>query len=143
MFACVNLFIAWFLAMQIFMSGVLAEVGTGVLFVLGIALHEELGWLVGAIFLAAILYIMRLVLGELPMGTGKPGGRGYKLGHGLLFVSSLVAFCVYVLPVIIPLVHNQGTLLLLSYVKVGFVFLALVLFGFGLSFVYKSSLPDK
>lgn len=141
--ACVNLFVAWFLIMQIFMSNVLAEVGTGVLFVLGIALHEELGWLVGAIFLAAILFLMRLVLGELPLGTGKPGGRGYKFGHGLLLGSSLVAFCVYVVPVFVPLIHNSDVLMALSYVKVGFMFLALVLFGFGLSFVYQSSLPNK
>lgn len=143
MSACVNLFVAWFLAMQIFMSQVLAEVGTGVLFVLGVPLHEEFGWLVGALFLAAILFIVRLVLGELPLGTGKPGGKGYELGHGMLLVSSLLAFCVYVLPVFTAGISSQGMLMLLSSLKVGFMIAALGLFGFGLSFVYQSAQPDK
>lgn len=143
MSACVNLFVAWFLIMQIFMSKVLAEVGTGVLFVLGVPLHEELGWVVGALFLISILFIVRLILGELPLGVGKSDGKGYKLGHGMLLVSSVFAFCVYVLPVFVAGIGSHGALMVLSSVKIGLVFVALGLFGFGLSFVYQSAQPKN
>lgn len=143
MSACANLFVAWFLAMQIFMSSVLAEVGTGVLFVLGVPMHEEFGWLVGALFLAAVLFIVRGILGELPLGAGNPGGRGYKFGHGLLLAGSVLAFCVYVLPAFTPAIHNQSFLTALPYLAVGFSIAALGFFGLGLSVVYQSSLARK
>jgi phosphoglycerol transferase MdoB-like AlkP superfamily enzyme len=140
-----NLFVAWFLIAQIFLNDVLATVGAGVLGVLG--MHPELanmfGWLVGAMLLAAVLLIVRNVLGELPPGVGKPGGKGYRLGHTLLLASSWLALGVYVVPMFIASIASHNAQVLLASFAIGFMYTALGLFGFGLSLIYQSALPSS
>jgi len=138
----INLFVAWFLTLQIFLSPVVAQFGTWLLGVLGMPapLHEKFGWLVGALTLISVMLIVRHALGELPPGTGKPDGKGYKLGHGLVLASSLLASGVYVLPFFIQDIQNPGNQVVLSSLAVGFMYPALGLFGIGLSFIYQSTL---
>ncbi|MEO8343017.1 MAG: hypothetical protein ABI536_04275, partial [Gallionella sp.] len=84
--AKVNLFVAWFMSLQIFFSAVMAQISTAILGTLGVPalLDKKLGWLMGALILLLVLFFLRKVMGELPPGTGTPGGKGYKLGHGLV-----------------------------------------------------------
>jgi hypothetical protein len=91
--------------------------------------------------LSALLFLRRWV-GELPPGTGRPGGKGYKLGHGLVLVSSVLALGAYVLPFFISGIQNPGTLEAVSTLIVGMMYPALGLFGIGLSFIYQSTLPS-
>ena len=60
--ARINLFVGWYLVLQIFLNNVLAEFGTGLLGMLGMPepLADRLGWLVGALFLVAILLVVRV-----------------------------------------------------------------------------------
>lgn len=141
--ARINLFVAWFLTMQVFFSAVLAQLGALLLGKLGMPapLDEQFGWLVGALVLLSVLLIVRHKLGELPPGVGKPGGRGYKFGHGMVLASSLLAFGVYVLPFFIPNIHNPGLLTAVSSFVIGIMYPALGLFGVGMSFIYQSTLP--
>ena len=142
--AKINLFVGWFMTLQVFFSMVLAQLGTGLLSVVGIAAQrdEQFGWLLGALILLSVLLILRNVAGELPPGTGKPGGKGYKLGHGLVLVSSVLTFGAYVLPFFISDIQNPGTLQAVSTLIVGLMYPALGLFGIGLSFIYQSTLPS-
>lgn len=143
MVARINLFVAWYLVLQIFLNNVLVEFGTGLLGMLGMPelLAERLGWLVGALFLIATLLIVRVYFKELPPGAGKSGGRGYKLGHGLVLGSSIFAVGVYVLPFFIHDIQNQVLSIFLAKVVVGMLYPALGMFGFGLSFIYQSAMP--
>lgn len=141
--ARLNLFIGWFLVLQIFLNNVLAELGTGLLGWLGMPapLPEKLGALVGALFLITLLLVVRVYFKELPPGVGKPQGNGYKLGHRLIFASSVFALGVYVLPFFIHTIQNQVLEVFLAKLVIGMLYPALGLFGFGLSFIYQSALP--
>jgi hypothetical protein len=141
--AKINLFAAWFMVLQIFFSSVLAQVGAGLLGALGMPapLDDQYGWLVGALILSSALFILRRVMGELPPGTGKPGGKGYKFGHGLVLASSVLALGTYILPFFISGIQNPGTLDALSTLIIGLMYPALGLFGVGMSFIYQSALP--
>ena len=141
--AKINLFVGWFMTLQVFFSTVLAQLGTVLLGVLGMPapLDDQFGWLLGALILLSVLFILRNVIGELPPGTGRPGGKGYKLGHGLVLASSLLALGAYVLPFFISNIQNPGTLEALSTFIVGLMYPALGLFGIGMSFIYQSTLP--
>ncbi|MEO8343970.1 MAG: hypothetical protein ABI536_09110, partial [Gallionella sp.] len=74
-------------------------------------------------------------------GTGTPGGKGYKLGHGLVLASSILAFGTYLLPFFISDIQNPGTVDALSTLIIGLMYPALGLFGIGMSFIYQSALP--
>jgi hypothetical protein len=139
----INLFAAWFMVLQIFFSSVLAQVGAGLLGALGMPapLADQYGWLVGALILLLVLIILRRVMGELPPGTGKPGGKGYKFGHGLVLASSVLALGTYILPFFISGIQNPGTLDAVSTLIIGLMYPALGLFGVGMSFIYQSALP--
>ena len=141
--AKINLFVAWFMVLQIFFSSVLAQVGAGLLGALGMPapLDDQYGWLVGALILSSALFILRRVMGELPPGTGKPGGKGYKFGHGLVLASSVLALGTYILPFFISGIQNPGTLDAVSTLIIGLMYPALGLFGVGMSFIYQSALP--
>ena len=141
--AKINLFVAWFMVLQIFFSSVLAQVGAGLLGALGMPapLDDQYGWLVGALILSSALFILRRVMGELPPGTGKPGGKGYKFGHGLVLASSVLALGTYILPFFISGIQNPGTLDAVSTLIIGFMYPALGLLGVGMSFIYQSALP--
>ena len=141
--AKVNLFAAWFMVLQIFFSSVLAQVGAGLLGALGMPapLDDQYGWLVGALILSSALFILRRVMGELPPGTGKLGGKGYKFGHGLVLASSVLALGTYILPFFISGIQNPGTLDAVSTLIIGLMYPALGLFGVGMSFIYQSALP--
>lgn len=143
MAARINLFVAWYLVLQIFLNNVLAELGTAVLNILGMhdLLADRLGWTIGALFLIAVLLVVRVIFGELPPGAGKPEGKGYKLGHGLVLGSSFFAIGVYVLPFFIHTIENQVLSVFLAKVVVGMLYPALGMFGFGLSFIYQSAMP--
>jgi hypothetical protein len=141
--ARINLFVGWYLVLQIFLNNVLAEFGIGLLSMLGMpeSLADRLGWLVGALFLVAILLVVRVYFKELPPGIGNPAGKGYKLGHALIIGSSFFATGVYVLPFFIHDIQNQVLSVFLARVVVGMLYPALGLFGFGLSFIYQSAMP--
>ena len=141
--ARLNLFIGWFLVLQIFLNNVLAELGTGLLGWLGMSelLAEKLGALVGALFLMAALLMVRVYFNELPPGIGKARGNGYRLGHGLILASSVFALGVYVLPFFIHTIQNQVLKVFLAKLVIGMLYPALGMFGFGLSFIYQSALP--
>lgn len=141
--ARINLFVGWYLVLQIFLNNVLAELGTGVLGMSGMPapLPDQLGWLVGGLFLITLLLMIRVYFGELPPGAGKPEGRGYKLGHALIFGSSVLAIGVYVLPFFIHDIQNQVLEVFLAKVVIGMLYPALGMFGFGVSFIYQSALP--
>jgi hypothetical protein len=141
--ARINLFVGWYLVLQIFLNNVLAELGTGLLGMLGMPapLPDQLGWLVGALFLVAILLMVRVYFGELPPGTGKPEGRGYKLGHALILGSSVFAIGVYVLPFFIHTIQNPVIETALAKLVIGMLYPALGMFSFGVSFIYQSALP--
>ena len=141
--AKINLFVAWFMVLQIFFSSVLAQVGAGLLGALGMPepLADQYGWLVGALILSSALFILRRVMGELPPGTGKPGGKGYKFGHGLVLASSVLALGTYILPFFISGIQNPGTLDAVSTLIIGLMYPALGLLGVGMSFIYQSALP--
>lgn len=141
--AKINLFVAWFMVLQIFFSSVLAQVGAGLLGALGMPapLDDQYGWLVGALILSSALFILRRVMGELPPGTGKPGGKGYKFGHGLVLASSVLALGTYILPFFISGIQNPGTLDAVSTLIIGLMYPALGLLGVGMSFIYQSALP--
>ena len=143
MAARINLFVAWYLVLQIFLNNVLAELGTAVLNILGMSelLADRLGWTVGALFLITLLVVVRVIFGELPPGAGKPGGKGYKLGHALVLGSSFFAIGVYVLPFFIHGIENQVLSVFLARIVVGMLYPALGMFGFGLSFIYQSAMP--
>lgn len=143
MAARINLFVAWYLVLQIFLNNVLAELGTAVLNVLGMPelLAARLGWAVGALLLIAALLVVRVIFGELPPGAGKSGGKGYKLGHALVLGSSFFAIGVYVLPFFIHTIENPILSVFLAKVVVGMLYPALGMFGFGLSFLYQSAMP--
>lgn len=143
MAARINLFVAWYLVLQIFLNNVLVELGTAVLNVLGMPelLADRLGWTVGALLLITVLLVVRVVFGELPPGAGKAGGKGYRLGHALVLGSSFFAIGVYVLPFFIHTIENQVLSVFLAKVVVGMLYPALGLFGIGLSFIYQSAMP--
>ncbi len=141
--ARLNLFIGWFLVLQIFLNNVLSEAGSGLLGWLGMPapLPEKLGALVGALLLITALLLVRVYFKELPPGVGKPQGNGYTLGHRLIFASSVCALGVYVLPFFIHTMQNQVLEVFLAKVVIGMLYPALGLFGFGLSLIYQSALP--
>lgn len=143
MWSRINLFVAWFFVLQIFLNNVLAELGSGVLAVLGMPppLDEKLGWLVGALIFIALLFAIRVFLGELPPGAGHPAGSGYKLGHGLLLLSSVLAIAVYLLPFFIHDIPSRDLQMMAAKIAVGLLYPALGLFGIGASFIYQSALP--
>ncbi len=143
MAARINLFVGWYLVLQIFLNNVLAELGTGLLGILGMPapLADQLGWLVGALFLIALLLVVRVYFKELPPGVGNPAGKGYKLGHALILGSCFFAIGVYVLPLFIHDIQNQVLSVFLAKVVVGMLYPALGMFGFGLSFIYQSAMP--
>jgi len=58
-------------------------------------------------------------------------------------VSSLLSLCLFVLPVFTSGINSPGALALFSSLKVGFIIVALGLFGFGLAFVYQSDHSKK
>jgi hypothetical protein len=143
MVARINLFVGWYLVLQIFLNNVLAEFGTALLGILGMPseLAERMGWLVGVLFLVALLLIVRVYFKELPPGVGKPQGKGYKLGHALIFASSIFALGVYLLPFFIHDIKNDVLQVFLARIVVGLLYPALGLFGIGVSFIYQSALP--
>lgn len=141
--AKINLFMGWFMTLQVFFGTILAQLGTVLLGVLGMRapLDREYGGVVATLILLSVLLILRNTVGELPPGTGKPGGKGYKLGHGLVLASSLLALGTYILPFFISGIRNPGTVDVVSTFSVGVMYPSLALFGIGLSFIYQSTLP--
>jgi phosphoglycerol transferase MdoB-like AlkP superfamily enzyme len=139
-----NLFVAWFLIAQIFFSDVLAGAGTIILSLLGMVtpLADTFGWLVGALILVAALLILRNVLGELPPGVGKPGVKGYKLGHALLLAGNWLAVGIYVVPLFIASLESHNLKVVLASFSIGFMYTSLGLFAFGVSLIYQSGLPS-
>jgi hypothetical protein len=142
MWARINLFVGWFFVLQIFINNVLAEIGFGILTLLGmpLPLGEKLGWLVGAVCFIALLFVVRVFFGELPPGVGKKTGNGYKFGHGLILFSSLLAIVVYVVPFFIHDVP-RGLQIVVVRTTVGMLYPALGMFVVGVSFIYQSALP--
>ncbi len=145
MVARINLFVGWYLVLQIFLNNVLAEFGTLILSVLGMPdpMPTKLGWLVGSLLLVALLLIVRVYFHELPPGVGKPEGKGYKLGHGLILGSSVFALGVYVLPFFIHHIEDAVIATALAKLVIGMLYPALGMFGFGVSFIYQSALPAE
>lgn len=143
--ARINLFVGWYLVLQIFLNNVLAEFGSGLLSMLGMpeTMAAKLGWLVGGLFLVAVLLAVRVYFRELPPGVGKAEGRGYKLGHGLILGSSVFALGVYVLPFFIHGIENPVIATALAKLVIGMLYPALGMFGFGVSFIYQSALPAE
>lgn len=143
MLAKINLFVAWFLMGQVFFRNTLTIVGTWLLHALGMPapLHEQFGWLAGALMLLSVLFIIRNVFGELPPGVGKRDGKGYKIGHRVLFASSLLTSGVYLLPMLVDGIHNEGMQVLVSMFVIDFMYLALAVFGVGISLIYQSAHP--
>ena len=141
--AKINLFVGWYMTLQVFFSTILAQLGAVLLGLLGMSVPSarHYGGLVAALMLLAVLLILRNTVGELPPGTGKPGGKGYKLGHGLVLASSVLALGTYVLPFFISSIQNPGTVDALSTFSIGIMYPSLALFGIGLSFIYQSTLP--
>lgn len=142
--AKVNLFIAWFLMALIISGATLAQLGTRLLGALGTPdpLDDKLGWLVGALLLLLLIFVVRNALGELPPGTGKPGSRGYLFGHGLLLASSASALGMLVLPLLTSGIHHPGILAALSSFEVVLMYQALGLLGIGMTFIYQSGLTS-
>jgi hypothetical protein len=143
MLARVNLFFAWFMMLQIFFRNGLTIAGVWLLGTLGMPalLSEKFGWLAGAMFLFFALLIARHLMGELLPGVGKPEGKGYKLGHRVLFISSALAFGVFILPVIIDNIRSEGFQVMISMFLVDFMYMSLAVFGVGISLVYQSAQP--
>ena len=143
MLAKFNLFSAWFLMVQIFFRNGLTTIGVWLLANLGMPapLHEQFGWLAGALMLVSVLLIIRNSLGELLPGVGQRGGKGYKLGHLLLSVSSLLALGIYILPMLIERIPGEFLQVTVSMFMVDFMYMALAVFGVGVSLIYQSSLP--
>lgn len=143
MLAKINLFLAWFLMVQIFFRNMLTIVGAWLLHTLGMPapLHEQFGWLAGALVLVSVLLIIRNAMGELPPGVGKQEGKGYQLGHRVLFASSLLAFGVYILPMVVNSIHSEYLQEMVSMFVIDFMYLALAVFGVGVSLIYQSAQP--
>lgn len=143
MWAKVNLFVAWFLITQIFLRNVLTIVGNWLLFALGMPapLHEQFGWLAGSLICVTALFILRHVLGELPPGIGKPEGKGYVLGHRVLFASSLLALGVYVLPIVETEIQSELMRVTLVMFVTDFTYIAMAIFGVAISLIYQSAQP--
>ena len=141
--AKINLFVAWFLMIQIFFRDMLTFVGTWLLGILGMPapLHEQFGWLAGALILVVLLFSIRHVLGELPPGVGKREGKGYRLGHRVLFAGSLLAFGVYILPMVVNIIHSEDLQVLVSMFVIDFMYMSLAVFGVGISLIYQSAQP--
>ena len=143
MWAKVNLFVAWFLITQIFLRNVLTILGAWLLFTLGMPapLHEKFGWLAGSLILVTALFILRHLMGELPPGTGKREGKGYRMGHRVLFASSLLALGVYVLPIVETNIHSEFMMVTVVMFVMDFTYIAMALFGVGISLIYQSAQP--
>jgi hypothetical protein len=141
MLAKINLFVAWFLMVQIFFRNMLTIVGTWLLYTLGMPapLHEQFGWLAGGLMLVSVLLVMRNFLGELPPGVGKRDGKGYRFGHRVLFANSLLAFGVYILPMLVNIIHTENLQVLVSMFVIDFMYMALAAFGVGVSLIYQSA----
>jgi hypothetical protein len=141
MLAKINLFVAWFLIVQIFFRNMLTIVGTWLLYTLGmpVPLHEQFGWLAGALMLVSVLLIIRNTMGELPPGVGKREGKGYQLGHRVLFASSLLAFGVYILPMLVKSIHSEDMQEMVSMFVIDFMYMSLAVFGVGVSLIYQSA----
>lgn len=144
MLARINLFVAWFLLVEIFFRNMLTTVGTWLLYKLGMPapLHEQFGWLAGALMLMSVLLVIRNLLGELPPGVGKRDGKGYKLGHRVLFACSLLAFWVFILPVFVEHIHSEFLQVTVSMFVIDFMYMSLAAFGVGISLIYQSTLPS-
>lgn len=145
MLASSNLLAAWFLIAQIFLGNILSEMGEWLLSVLNMPepLHQKFGWVVGTLFLIAVLLVIRVLFGELPPGTGKPGEKGYKIGHAMVFCCNLLMLGAYASPLFIDLIDSHNIKLLLASFTISFMYMGLGLFGFGLSFIYQSAIPKK
>ena len=143
MWAKTNLFVAWFLMVQIPFLNLFTLVGEWLLGVLGMPapLHGQFGWLVGSLMLVSALLILRNAMGELPPGVGKREGRGYRVGHRMLFASSVLAFGVYILPVVVGSIHSEDLQVTASLFVTDFMYLALAVFGVGISLIYQSAQP--
>ena len=72
MLAKSNLFVAWFLMLQIFFRNGLTKIGTWLLGILGlpVPLNEQFGWLAGTLLLVSVMLVFRNSMGELPPGVG-------------------------------------------------------------------------
>ena len=145
MLARINLFVAWFLLLQIFFRNMLSEAGAWSLSQMGMPapLNEQLGWLVAMLILASVLLVIRHVMGELPPGVGKREGKGYKLGHRVLFASSVLAFGVFILPIAINLIHTEFMQVAVSMFVIDFMYMSMAAFGVGISLIYQSTLPAE
>ena len=143
MWAIINVFVAWFLIGQIFFRNVLNIVGAWLLSTLGMPapLDEQFSWLVGALLLLAVLLILRNALGELPPGVGKREGKGYRLGHRVLLASSVLALGVYVLSIFESQIHSEFLLVTTVMFVMDFTYIAMALFGVGISLIYQSAQP--
>ena len=143
MLAKLNLFVAWFLMVQIFFRDMLTKVGVWLLAILGMPapLHEQFGWLAGALTLVSVLFIIRNFMGELPPGVGKREGKGYKLGHSFLTASSLLALGVYTLPMFVESIHSEFLQVTVAMFLVDFMYMSLAVFGVGISLIYQSAQP--
>ena len=143
MWAKINLFVAWLLMVQIPFLNLFTVVGEWLLGILGmpVSLHAQFGWLVGSLLLVSALLILRTVMGELPPGVGKREGKGYRVGHRMLFASSLLAFGVYILPVVLRSMHSEAMQVTISLFVTDFMYLALAVFGVGISLIYQSAQP--
>lgn len=143
MLAKINLFVAWFLMVQIFFRNMLTSVGTWMLHTLGmpVPLDEQFGWLAGALMLVSALLVLRNAMGELPPGVGKREGKGYQIGHRVLFAGSLLAFGVYILPMVVNIIHSEDLQVLVSMFVIDFMYMSLAVFGVGVSLIYQSVQP--
>lgn len=142
MLAKINLFVAWFLMVEIFLRNTLTKVGTWLLSILGMPapLDAQFGWLAGALILVSVLLVIRNLLGELPP-EGKREGKGYKIGHRVLFGCSLLAFWVFILPIFVERIHSEYLQVTVSMFVIDFMYMALAAFGVGISLIYQSSHP--
>lgn len=143
MWAKINLFVAWFLMLQIPFLDMLVKAGTWLLQILGMPapLLAQFGWLVGSLMLVSVLLIVRNAMSELPPGVGKREGKGYRIGHRMLLASSVLAFGVYVLPLILQGMQSEEVKVTISLFLTDFMYLALAVFGVGISLVYQSAQP--
>ncbi len=141
--AKINLFVAWFLMVQIPFLHLFIVVAEWLLGILGMPapLYGQFGWLLGSLMLVSVLLILRNAMGELPPGVGKREGRGYQVGHRMLFASSLLAFGVYILPVVVGSMHSEDLQVSVSLFVTDFMYLALAVFGVGISLIYQSAQP--
>ena len=143
MWAKINLFVAWFLMLQIFFRNQLTFLGAWLLGILGMPapLPAQFSWLAGSLILVALLLVLRNVIGELPPGAGKRDGKGYRVGHRFLSASSVLAFGVYILPVVVERLPNEYLQVTVSMFVIDFMYVSLAVFGVGISLIYQSAQP--